>query len=60
MSETHQNMAAVIHQIFSKPPGIQCSSADAEKIVEIKSWLAAIVNGQLQITDTKALPNAIE
>jgi len=49
---THQKMAASIHGIFAQGQGIQVSSAQAETVVEMKLWLAAIANGQLRITDT--------
>ncbi len=48
----HQQMAAGIHAIFSQGQGVPVSSAHAERVVEMKLWLAAIVNGQLQIVDT--------
>jgi len=51
----HQQMALRIHQIFSQGQGVQVSSAQAEAVVELKLWLAAIVNGQLKIVDTKAV-----
>ncbi len=50
----HQQMALRIHQIFSQGQGVQVSSAQAEAVVELKLWLAAIVNGQLKIIDTRA------
>jgi hypothetical protein len=45
-------MAAGIHAIFSQGQGVPVSSAHAEKVVEMKLWLAAIANGQLKIVDT--------
>jgi hypothetical protein len=45
-------MAAGIHAIFSQGQGVPVSSAHAEKVVEMKLWLAAIANGQLKIIDT--------
>jgi len=50
----HQQMAMRIHQIFSQGQGVQVSSAQAEAVVELKLWLAAIANGQLVVVDTKA------
>jgi len=54
----HQQMALRIHQIFSQGQGVQVSSAQAEAVVELKLWLAAIVNGQLKIVDTAPKPAA--
>lgn len=54
----HQQMASRIHQIFAQGQGVQVSSAQAEAVVEIKLWLAAIANGQLRIIDTKAVAPA--
>jgi hypothetical protein len=48
----HQQMALAIHQVFSQGQGVPISSAHAEKVVEMKLWLAAIANGQLKIVDT--------
>jgi len=48
----HQQMAMRIHQIFSQGQGVQVSSAQAEAVVELKLWLAAIANGQLVVVDT--------
>ncbi len=48
----HQQMAARVHSIFANGAGVQVSSAQAEAIVEMKLWLAAIANGQLVIIDT--------
>jgi hypothetical protein len=45
-------MALAIHQVFSQGQGVPISSAHAEKVVEMKLWLAAIANGQLKIVDT--------
>ncbi len=53
-ADGHQQMAARIHAIFSTGQGVQVSSAQAEAVVELKLWLAAIANGQLVVTDTKA------
>jgi hypothetical protein len=50
----HQQMAARIHNIFAQGAGVQVSSAQAEAVVELKLWLAAIVNGQLKIVDQAA------
>jgi hypothetical protein len=55
----HQQMAARIHQIFSQGAGVQVSSAQAEAVVELKLWLAAIANGQLRVLDTAAAPAAV-
>lgn len=52
----HQQMAARIHGVFATGAGVQVSSAQAEAVVEMKLWLAAIANGQLKITDTAASP----
>jgi len=52
-------MAAGIHAIFSQGQGVPVSSAHAERVVEMKLWLAAIVNGQLQIVDT-AVPTPVK
>jgi len=51
---THQKMAASVHAVFAAGQGIQISSAQAEQVVEMKLWLAAIANGQLQIVDMNA------
>lgn len=48
----HQQMAARIHGVFATGAGVQVSSAQAEAVVEMKLWLAAIANGQLKIVDT--------
>lgn len=48
----HQQMAARVHSIFAQGQGVQVSSAQAEAVVEIKLWLAAIANGQLKVIDT--------
>jgi hypothetical protein len=48
----HQQMAAKIHQIFSQGQGVPISSAQAEQVVEMKLWLAAVANGQLRVLDT--------
>ena len=50
----HQQMALAIHQVFAQGQGVPVSSAAAEKVVEMKLWLAAIANGQLKIVDTAA------
>jgi hypothetical protein len=50
----HQQMAAKIHSVFAQGQGVQVSSAQAEQIVEMKLWLAAIANGQLKIVDLAA------
>lgn len=55
----HQQMAASIHSIFSQGQGVPVSSAAAERVVEMKLWLAAIVNGQLKIVDT-AVPAPVK
>ncbi len=52
----HQQMALAIHQIFSQGQGVPVSSAHAERVVEMKLWLAAIANGQLKILDTGVVP----
>ncbi len=49
----HQQMAMRVHQLFSQGQGVPISSAQAEQVVEIKLWLAAIANGQLVVVDTK-------
>ncbi len=55
----HQQMALAIHQIFAQGQGVPVSSAHAEKVVEMKMWLAAIANGQLKIVDTGVAPTPI-
>jgi hypothetical protein len=54
----HQQMAAKIHQIFSQGQGVPISSAQAEQVVEMKLWLAAVANGQLRVLDTAQLAPA--
>lgn len=53
-ADGHQQMAARIHGVFANGAGVQVSSAQAEAVVEMKLWLAAIANGQLRILDTAA------
>jgi hypothetical protein len=48
----HQQMAAKIHSVFAQGQGVQISSAQAEQVVEMKLWLAAVANGQLRVLDT--------
>lgn len=55
-ADGHQQMAMRIHQIFSQGQGVPISSAQAEQVVEMKLWLAAIANGQLRILDTAKMP----
>ena len=55
----HQQMAAQIHGVFSNGAGVQVSSAQAERVVEMKLWLAAIANGQLRILDTAAVQKPV-
>jgi len=54
-ADGHQQMAARIHGVFATGQGVQVSSAQAEAVVEMKLWLAAIANGQLKIIDTATL-----
>ncbi len=54
----HQQMAARIHSVFAQGQGVQVSSAQAEAVVEMKLWLAAIANGQLRILDMAAAQQA--
>lgn len=56
--EGHQQMAMKIHQVFSQGQGVPISSAQAEQVVEMKLWLAAVANGQLRILDTAQIPPA--
>ena len=53
-ADGHKQMAARIHGVFAQGAGVQVSSAQAEAVVEMKLWLAAIANGQLRILDTAA------
>lgn len=53
-ADGHQQMAARIHGVFAQGAGVQVSSAQAEAVVEMKLWLAAIANGQLRILDQAA------
>ena len=55
-ADAHQQMAARIHGVFAQGQGVQVSSAQAEAVVEMKLWLAAIANGQLVLTDTAVPP----
>ncbi len=52
----HQQMALAIHQVFSQGQGVPVSSAHAEKVVEMKLWLAAVASGQLKVVDTAKAP----
>ena len=48
----HQQMAIRLHSLLAQGQGVPISSAQAEQVVEMKLWLAAIANGQLRILDT--------